>query len=304
LLARRTHRILDRHERAIVTLCPGPADADGWHKDLGELGGDFQLLAEEYEEDVPDTRRGAYVAVDTGVSMGMGSMEPARWVKKTKRAEDLEERLLGNRILGNVAGWQSTLLCYAYPRIWLRARHTMARLRQRRPHVKFNFPGRTVYSSMTANMGPQTVTLPHLDSLNYPGCPCAVTAWGHYNPDLGGHLYFPTLRIYIRFPPGCTVFLSSAALRHGNIAVQEGEIRYSVTQYMSGGLVRWVQAKGRRVNQMLGEGERTRVDGAPGDNWKRQMARFPTPATLESQRESVRRQALKEKAKREEWKGR
>lgn len=44
----------------------------------------------------------------------------------------------------------------------------------------------------------------------------------------------------IEFPPGSTIIIPSAALRHSNAAIQQGETRYSFTQYTAGGLFRWV----------------------------------------------------------------
>ena len=44
----------------------------------------------------------------------------------------------------------------------------------------------------------------------------------------------------IEFPPGSTILIPSATLRHSNVAIQPGEKRFSITQYTAGGLFRWV----------------------------------------------------------------
>lgn len=49
------------------------------------------------------------------------------------------------------------------------------------------------------------------------------------------------LKLIIEFPPGSTILIPSAAIRHSNIGIQQGETRYSFTQYASGGLFRWVE---------------------------------------------------------------
>ncbi|KAJ7177338.1 hypothetical protein C8R43DRAFT_1084605 [Mycena crocata] len=98
----------------------------------------------------------------------------------------------------------------------------------------------TVFAACTFNFGPNTVTLPHVDAANLAWGWCCITALGKFNPDLGGHLILWDLRLVIRFPPGSTIFIPSALLRHSNVAIQQGETRYSFTQYTAGGLFRWV----------------------------------------------------------------
>lgn len=48
------------------------------------------------------------------------------------------------------------------------------------------------------------------------------------------------LGLVIEFPPGATILIPSASIRHSNIGIQQGETRYSFTQYAAGGLFRWV----------------------------------------------------------------
>ena len=68
-----------------------------------------------------------------------------------------------------------------------------------------------------------------------------ITALGNFNPKLGGHLILWDLHLVIEFPPGSTILIPSASLRHGNTAIQPGEKQYSFTQYTAGGLFRWVE---------------------------------------------------------------
>lgn len=99
---------------------------------------------------------------------------------------------------------------------------------------------RGVFAACTFNFGPCTVTLPHIDSGNLAWGWCAITALGRFNPDLGGHLVLWELGLVIRFPPGSTILIPSALVRHSNTALQDGETRYSFTQYSAGGIFRWV----------------------------------------------------------------
>ncbi|KAJ3819662.1 hypothetical protein F5880DRAFT_1489312, partial [Lentinula raphanica] len=101
------------------------------------------------------------------------------------------------------------------------------------------FP-KTVFPAVSFNLGPQTVTWPHKDFHNLAWGWCSVTALGDFNPDKGGHLVLWDIGLIIRFPPGSTILLPSALLTHSNVPIEEGETRYSVVQYASEGLFRWV----------------------------------------------------------------
>ncbi|KAJ7602812.1 hypothetical protein DFH06DRAFT_1276311 [Mycena polygramma] len=92
----------------------------------------------------------------------------------------------------------------------------MALLAQWRPRMRWNF-ARSVFAACTFNFGPHAITVPHLDFGNL--------SWGWF----------------IRFPPGSTILIPSAIIRHSNVAVRQNEHRYSFTQYTAGGLFRWIR---------------------------------------------------------------
>ncbi|KAF9490854.1 hypothetical protein BDN71DRAFT_1376878, partial [Pleurotus eryngii] len=95
--------------------------------------------------------------------------------------------------------------------------------------------------AMTFNMGSQTVCFPHLDSGNLPWGWCGVTALREFNPNFGGHLVLWDLGLVIQFPPGATILIQSALMRHSNTLIRDRETRYSITQYSAGGLFHWVE---------------------------------------------------------------
>jgi hypothetical protein len=64
-----------------------------------------------------------------------------------------------------------------------------------------------------------------------------VTAGGNFNPDKGGMIVLWELGLIVRFPPGSTVLFTSGDITHFNIPIQEGETRWSFTQYMAIALV-------------------------------------------------------------------
>jgi len=101
------------------------------------------------------------------------------------------------------------------------------------------FPN-SVFANFTANFGPETVCYDHKDSGNLPCGWCVVTALGEFDPKRGGHLVLWDLNMVIEFPPGCSIMIPSAMLRHSNTRIQPGELRYSFTQYSAGGLFRFV----------------------------------------------------------------
>ncbi|KAF8145822.1 hypothetical protein K438DRAFT_1474322, partial [Mycena galopus ATCC 62051] len=109
-----------------------------------------------------------------------------------------------------------------------------------RSSLSWNF-AKTVFAGCTFNFGPHAITRPHLDFGNLSWGWCAVTALGWFDPDMGGHLILWDLRLVIRFPPGATIFIPSAIIRHSNVPIRPHEIRSSFTQYTAGGLFRWIR---------------------------------------------------------------
>jgi hypothetical protein len=97
-----------------------------------------------------------------------------------------------------------------------------------------------VFAGVSFNLGPCTVTWPHTDCHNLAFGWCAITALGNFDPDRGGHMILWDLGLVIRFPPGSTILIPSALLTHSNVPIQPGEERYSIIQYSSSGLFRWV----------------------------------------------------------------
>lgn len=97
----------------------------------------------------------------------------------------------------------------------------------------------SVYPAFTFNLGPRTVTVEHYDSRNKANGWIAITAFGNYNADLGGHLIMRELGLMVRFPPGSTILFPSAIIRHGNAPIQKGEFRMSITLYTAGALFQY-----------------------------------------------------------------
>jgi hypothetical protein len=52
-----------------------------------------------------------------------------------------------------------------------------------------------------------------------------------FNPKARGHLVLRELGLVVEFPLGTTVLIPSTVITHHNVKVQQGEMRYSFTQY-------------------------------------------------------------------------
>jgi hypothetical protein len=118
---------------------------------------------------------------------------------------------------------------------------TLNRLHKWDKGLKRNFlPVLLVFAAATFNFGPATVTLPHLDFANLAWGWCAITALGHFDPDQGRHLILWDLMLIIRFPPGSTILIPSALMRHSNCSILPGEKRFSFTQFTAAGIFRFV----------------------------------------------------------------
>lgn len=99
----------------------------------------------------------------------------------------------------------------------------------------------SAFANLTLNLGPRTVTFAHRDFANLCWGWCAVCALGNFDPDHGGHLVLWDLKLVIRFPPGSTIIIPSAMVRHSNTSIGMNETRYSITQYSASGLFCWVE---------------------------------------------------------------
>jgi hypothetical protein len=129
----------------------------------------------------------------------------------------------------------------------------MDRLHEWNPALLRNFPADvSVFAAATFNFGPRTITFPHLDFANLAWGWCVITALGDFDPDRGGHLILWDLKLIIRFPPGSTILIPSALIRHSNTSIQAHETRFSFTQYTSAGIFRFVD-NGFKSDQLVND---------------------------------------------------
>ncbi|KAJ7025058.1 hypothetical protein C8F04DRAFT_1269665 [Mycena alexandri] len=249
--------IIDADRNILLLLGGFPPKEEAWGTDVADKAakGMEEAAKEIYtgakwrrraglNEPVP--RRGSHAAKHVGVAMGGGQRYPQNLAHAARNLV-IFAGLFGLKSLQRIAGWTSVLFMAFAPQLHEYYRSTYAalcdwdRIQQRAKHIRRNFPERTsVFTTATFNFGPVTVTLPHIDFGNLAWGWCAVTALGNFDPDRGGHLVLWDLNLIIRFPPGSTILLPSAILRHSNLQIGPNETRFSFTQFTPAGIFRWV----------------------------------------------------------------
>ncbi|KAF7322692.1 hypothetical protein HMN09_00048000 [Mycena chlorophos] len=258
---------VDRKGRELAVLCGQPRD-DNWGVDVAEAGAHLMKeLAPQLSPLNPGStsaaqpqkrkkkkkkkrsvRRGDHRAETIGVGMGNGRTQPGNFRNEDDDAAVLET-LLGSKPFTRIAGFCNSMLLNVAPRLHRYYQKTMDALFERYPHLRRIFDRKvSVFPSCTFNFGPQTVTIPHLDLLNLAWGWCFITALGWFDPNKGGHLILWDLKRIVRFPPGSSIAIPSAFVRHLNVAIQEDETRYSFTQFAAGGLFRFVES-GFQLNE-------------------------------------------------------
>lgn len=142
----------------------------------------------------------------------------------------------------------------------------------------------TSFPAMTLNIGPQTVCHPHRDSRNLVTSVCGDMSAGLYDWRRGGHLILHEPRVIIELPPGVAILFPSSCLTHENITVGDGETRYSLTWYMAGTLVQFVD-QGYRTQKQWAAVDTAGLEtyhAASGSRWEQGLAMFKTLTGLEA----------------------
>jgi hypothetical protein len=180
-----------------------------------------------------DHRRGHFPALAVGVSYGGGrkvshllvtvrlvtsvEQEPLN-VKNSERNAQALSKLCSSTSIARIAGFQSNVFAAYAPRVYEFYSSNLNILLNQSPFLRQNFQ-RSVFSAMTINFGPVTVTKPHTDPGNLSWGQCVITSLGEFNADLGGHLALWHLGLVIRFPPGSSILIPSAILLHTTLTI-------------------------------------------------------------------------------------
>ncbi|KAJ3965065.1 hypothetical protein EV361DRAFT_955360 [Lentinula raphanica] len=232
--------VLDKSGRIISLLAGKPRDPK-WDSVINELEEQVRSARKKmtFSQKQRSNKRVSGPSVSMGTSFGGGSQAPG-----TMAFYGVENR----RILMNIAastsfqrliGFTNCLFQSFAEKIFTLYQETLESLFTSDPKLKRWFKN-SAFSSVSFNLGPAVVSWPHTDNYNLAFGWCAITALGNFDPDRGGHLILWDLGLIIRFPPGSTILIPSALLTHSNLPIQKGEERYSIVQYSSSGLFRWV----------------------------------------------------------------
>ncbi|KAJ7055433.1 hypothetical protein C8F01DRAFT_994251, partial [Mycena amicta] len=271
---RTTIPLLDLERRVIGVLGGTPRDA-GWTA-LASQGNAF------VEERIPRVKvsiekqqhrraQTAFPAIARGVSHGGGQTEPGVLHENIANTHATNE-ILQHEFFGRVVGFTRVLMMIWAPTLFGYYSMVHAALLAWKPSLEIGWPfARSVFAACTINFG-RAVSRPHLDYGNLAWGWCAITALGGFDPDRGGHLILWELRLVIRFPPGSTILIPSAAIHHSNTPIGINETRSSFVQYTAGGLFRWVD-NGCRTNddfeRYASSAEKSGRDISAVDRWER-----------------------------------
>ncbi|KAF7342723.1 hypothetical protein MSAN_02030200 [Mycena sanguinolenta] len=245
-----TKAIMDADNQVIAVLNCGPSGAEDWNEVTQQASTAMDAAAKllygpDYdkappEQDIDSPRRGPHYAVHMGNGMGGGQQRPTPFALHASVLHILTSLFI-HRAIARFVGLANVLFQLYAPKLHNYYFRTMKALSKWDRDLPLLAPlCSCVFACVTFNFGPQTVTLPHLDFLNLSWGWCFITALGWYDYRRGGHLILWDLRLIIEFPPGATFAIPSAILRHSNVSIQQGEKRFSFTQYTSAGIFRFV----------------------------------------------------------------
>ncbi|KAF6749332.1 hypothetical protein DFP72DRAFT_819179 [Ephemerocybe angulata] len=228
-------------------------------------------------------RRGEFLAIPVGVSMGGGQVKPGNLVHQVYARRRIAQSILRNRAIRRIAGYQSSAFAFVAPKLFRRYSTDLSALFEHHKELKWNFDN-SIFPAASFNCGPQSASIQHFDHNNLSFGLCALTPLGNFDWTKGGHLVLHSLKLVVEFPPGTTALLPSAAVEHSNIPVQAGEDRMSMAQYAAGGLFRWV-AYGFKTASSLsstaaGRARKVAVDRGVDERWEDGLHLYSTLDSL------------------------
>ncbi|KAJ7819131.1 hypothetical protein B0H14DRAFT_2837359 [Mycena olivaceomarginata] len=260
--------IVDAEGRIVAVLLGRPED-DDWDKIIEDME---RILAGLRRRGIKrgvftrkklDHRRGKFPTLYDGYSHGGGQRKPGN-LRHSRGYRKLLRHLLQSKSGVRLAGFSVHVLfkfddvaggvANYFPKVYGDYEVTTRAIERNQPELRRPFKN-SIYSGVTWNLGPETVTARTL-RLAQPG------ARG------GGHLYMRKLKCVIEFPPRSSAAILSGAFEHGNTPMQKGETRYSMTQYTAGALFRWAEYGFQTARSLLetegGAEKKAQIDGAPG----------------------------------------
>ncbi|KAI0694815.1 hypothetical protein C8Q76DRAFT_634360 [Earliella scabrosa] len=268
LTSRTTIPVLDLKGR-VVTVCPAQPNVPDWKTDVNDVLAEFFEDARDAYSFKPGTNRRIaddFKSISFGISYGGGQQRVGRLAHSSHKNYAVVDALRRHPAMKRVANLGNAALQMFAPNIYNLYEWILEGVCERDATLDRNW-SKNVFACATVNVGPRTVTAKHVDYLNVPFGWCAITAIGHYNHRLGGHLILWELKKIIEFPPGATILIPSAIIHHSNLAIAEHERRYSITQYTAGGLFRWAECRFQSYKDLKASGGKLSRDGRARWEW-------------------------------------
>ncbi|RDB30932.1 hypothetical protein Hypma_004908 [Hypsizygus marmoreus] len=268
--------IRDRHGLVIAVLGGRPADIS-YVQDADAIY--YAIMSEgqhaKFSAKASQSRKGAFAALNVGVSYGNGQERPSRL--NTGKHAAMLERLVSNPALQRIAAFQSAVFQLWAPRIFAYYDAHLKRLYEKLLHLTRLFP-RSIFPCSAFNFGGNVISYKHRDVLNCPFGWCAIQALGKFNPKRGGHSVLWELKLIIEFPHASSILIPSAVITHSNLPIQPGESRVSFTQYCAGGIFQWVDNGFRTEPELYAEDpdEYEQMQAKKDARWEEGLSLFST----------------------------
>ncbi|KAK0442271.1 uncharacterized protein EV420DRAFT_1485394 [Desarmillaria tabescens] len=214
--------IIDREGRIIAALAGQPDDPK-WNEVHEEAIQSLESLRKQckFSEDQRKHRRGKFGALSIGISYGGGQTHPQN-LHHNKSNTAVLMALLNTLAFVHLAAFASSAFATWAPNLFHYYATHLCDLLVHDATLVLNWAS-SIFASATFNFGPRTLCFRHTDSANLPFGWCTITALGRYNFRRGGHLVLWDLKLVVDFPPGSTILIPSAILRHSNTAIGKRE---------------------------------------------------------------------------------
>ncbi|KAJ7448727.1 hypothetical protein FB451DRAFT_1187544 [Mycena latifolia] len=205
--------VIDREQRVLLVLGGCPPNASDWQPDVAaRAAAEMENAAQEIftgrrkpvVAPINPLHRGPHAAEHVGPAMGGGQRYPMNLAHSVVNLA----RLFGAKCFQQISGWTNVLFMGFAPLLHQYYASTLDSLcewdaaEKRAKHLWRNFTRAfSVFSTVTFNFGPATVTFPHIDFGNLAWGWCAITALGDFDPDRGGAPDSLGLKTHHLLPP-------------------------------------------------------------------------------------------------------
>ncbi|KAJ7788500.1 hypothetical protein B0H14DRAFT_2253294, partial [Mycena olivaceomarginata] len=234
--------ILDRKGRIIGILVPPPVTPDQWAPVVEAATAAMRAARDRmsFPASACQHRRRNFPADTDGFAFSGGRQTVGNIKQRSQGNRRAMEQLLADPSITRMATYPvRDRLSAACFQTFSDYHETKQVLLRKNPHLRNTF-ARSPFTTVTANLGPVSVSPPHTDGANKADGMCLIGALSDFDPDKGGHLVCWDYNLLIRFPLGCSILIPSVVVTHSNTPIQEGEERYAIVQYSAGSLFRWV----------------------------------------------------------------